>query len=407
MSPSEKITQIRQMMPVTESTAYLNTGTCGPISSVLRDALDSHLAHDFTHGRASFDGFAHLMESSAHLRQQIADLTHTTAEEIALTHHTTDGMNIVLFGLNWQAGDEIITTTVEHEGGLVPIYVLRQRFGVNVRMVDITAVDSDEEIIAKIAAQITPRTRLILFSHVAWNLGNQLPLEQIITLAHAHHVLTLVDAAQSVGAIPLDLAASGVDFYAMPGQKWLCGPEGTGALYVRRDRISLLNMSFSGFLSLKTPMDWDFTGYFMPAPGARRYEVGSLYRPGIHALRENMAWLADASQVGWPWIYERIAQLNSYAYEKLGENTAVEHITRAPGQSGLLCFYLHGYDPARVVTKLAQDNIIIRFLGHPYCLRVSTGFYNTEADIDQLAAALQEITQQDPDDLPEFVSPFG
>jgi L-cysteine/cystine lyase len=406
MPRPDKTKRIRQLFPVTQKKVYLNTGTCGPLSTLMRDNLNQHLEVDFNHGRASADGFVTLLASADSLRQQIATLTHATSEEIALTHHTTEGMNIVLFGLNWQAGDEIITTTVEHEGGLVPAYVLRQRFGVVIRMVDITAADtSDDDIIAKIAAQITPRTRLILFSHVAWNLGNRLPLERIVTLAQQHHILTLVDAAQSTGAIPLDLPASGVDFYAMPGQKWLCGPEGTGALYVRRDRLSLLNMSFSGFLSLKTPMDWDFTGHFMPAPGARRYEVGSLYRPAIHAMATHMAWLAE--EVGWPWIYEQIGALNRYAYDKLGENTAVELITRAPAQSGILSFYLKGYDPARVVTKLAQQNIIIRFLGHPYCLRISTGFYNSKKDIDLLCLALTNISQQDPEALPPFLSPFS
>lgn len=404
MNDSEKVTRIREMMPVTQEKAYLNTGTCGPLATVLRDELNSRLEEDFTAGRASADGFMKLMESSARLRQQIATMTQATAEDIALTHHTTEGMNIVLFGFNWQPGDEIITTTVEHEGGLVPTYVLRQRFGVNVRMVDITAVDSDDDIVAKIAAQITPRTRLILFSHVAWNLGNRLPLKRLVNLAHDHHVMTLVDAAQSVGAIPLDLPASGVDFYAMPGQKWLCGPEGTGALYVRRDRLSLLNMTFAGFLSLKTPMDWDFTGHFMPAEGARRFEVGSVYRPGVHGMAANMGWLAE--EVGWAWIYSRIAHLNAYAYERLQSLAAVDMITRAPGESGLLSFYLDGYDSARVVAKLAQENIIIRFLGHPYCLRVSTGFYNNEEDIDRLVSVLDEVTQQSPDALPEYVSPF-
>lgn len=404
MNNSDKLAAIRTAMPATEAKAYLNTGTCGPMSTVLRQSLDESLAYDFEHGRATGDGFAKMMDSMTDIRARIGRMVHADPSTIALTQHTTNGMNIALFGLNWQAGDELITTTVEHEGGLVPAFILRQRYGVIIRMVDITAADTDAEIVAKLEAAITPRTRALLVSHVAWNLGNRLPLREIAAVCRRHHVLSIVDAAQSFAAIPLDLPALGVDAYAMPGQKWLCGPEGTGALYIRTESLSLFNMSFAGFFSLKTPMDWDFTGHFMPAPGAKRFEVGSIYRPLMHATAANLRWLEE--EVGWEWIYGRIAALSTYVYEQLQTIPQVEMVTRAPAESGLNSFFLTGYDTARVVAKLAEENIVIRFLGHPYCLRVSTGFYNSEADIDKLIAALRHITTLAPEELPEFVSPF-
>lgn len=404
MNNSDKLAAIRTAMPATEAKAYLNTGTCGPMSTVLRQSLDESLAYDFEHGRATGDGFAKMMDSMTDIRARIGRIVHADPSTIALTQHTTNGMNIALFGLNWQAGDELITTTVEHEGGLVPAFILRQRYGVIIRMVDITAADTDAEIVAKLEAAITPRTRALLVSHVAWNLGNRLPLGEIAAVCRRYHVLSIVDAAQSFAAIPLDLPALGVDAYAMPGQKWLCGPEGTGALYIRTESLSLFNMSFAGFFSLKTPMDWDFTGHFMPAPGAKRFEVGSIYRPLMHATAANLRWLEE--EVGWEWIYGRIAALSTYVYEQLQTIPQVEMVTRAPAESGLNSFFLTGYDTARVVAKLAEENIVIRFLGHPYCLRVSTGFYNSEADIDKLIAALRHITTLAPEELPEFVSPF-
>jgi L-cysteine/cystine lyase len=223
-------------------------------------------------------------------------------------------------------------------------------------------------------------------------------MSELVALGHQHKVLSLVDAAQSIGAIELDLPASGVDFYAMPGQKWLCGPEGTGALYVRPDRLSQLNMTFTGFFSMKDFESWDFTGNFMPAPGAKRFEVGTVYRPGIEAMSANLAWLAE--DVGWTWIFERIEHLHHYARQALSQLKGVNFITPPGPNAGLLSFTLGNYDPMRVMTKLLEDDIVIRFLGHPYCLRVSTGFYNTETDIDRLVTALQEIETMDPDSLP-------
>lgn len=398
MTDQEKLAMIRAAMPVTETTTYLNTGTCGPIPQVGQDALAAAAARDFTEGRASMAGFMKAGENKVAAREHIAALTHTRPENIALTHHTTEGMNIVLHGFNWQPGDEIVTTTLEHEGGLLPIYVLRQRYGVTLKMVELDADDTPESMLNKLEAAIGPRTRLMLFSHVAWNTGARLPLEAIVAMGHRHHVLSLVDAAQSAGSIPLDLPASGVDFYAMPGQKWLCGPEGTGALYVRPDRLSLLNPTFVGFTSMENVSMWDFSGYFMPAQGARRFEVGSVYRPGIAAMAATQAWLAD--DLGWEWIYARIAHMQAYARQAIGQLEGVTLLTPPGPQAGLLSFTLSGgYDPAAIVRHLAEQDIIIRFLRHPYCLRVSTGFYNNEADIDRLVAALQHVHTLDPETL--------
>jgi len=321
-------------------------------------------------------------------------------QQIALTHHTTDGMNIIAHGLDWQPGDEIITTDLEHPGGLLPVYVLRQRRGVAVQVVPITAADSPEEIVSKLETAITPRTRLLALSHVAWNLGTRLPLAEIVTMAHRRCVLTLVDAAQSMGTIPLDLPASGVDFYAFPCQKWLCGPEGVGGLYVRADRLSLLSPTFAGYGTIARTGKYDYDGYFMPAEGAARFEVGSVNRPPIQAMVANLDWLEET--IGWDWIYTRITHLAAYARRTLGALPGVSIITPAGPQAGLLTFTLDGYDPARVMTRLAEEKIILRFIDHPYALRISTGFYNTETDIDRLAGALQAIRQIDPESLPEF-----
>ncbi len=400
---TEKLARIRAEMPVTENAAYLNTGTSGPLSKQTIAILTEENTRELMNGRADMKSYVRLSTAKAGLRQAFADLTGATPAEIALTHHTTEGMNIVSHGLNFQPGDEIITTTLEHEGGLLPLYVLKQRRGVTVKTVDLMNVADDAEIVRRLEAAISPRTRLLVFSHVAWNTGQRLPLAEISAMARRHQVLTLVDAAQSVGAIPLDLPASGVDFYAMPGQKWLCGIEGTGALYIRRERLGMLSPTFIGYASLEDSSMFDYDGAFMLAAGARRFEVGTVDRPGIHAMLANMRWLAD--EIGWEWIFERIAATATMTFNALNSLSGVTVITPQAGQSGLITFNLDGYDPARVVTKLVRQNIIIRFLPYPYALRVSTGFYNTESDIDRLLGALEDVLSHSPDDLPEFIPP--
>lgn len=341
-------------------------------------------------GRATSASNSESKLAAAELRQVMARLVKASPNEIALTHHTTDGMNIAVHGLNWQPGDEVVTTTLEHPGGFLPVYVVRQRFGVAVKMIDLPPELGPEEVVARFEAAISPRTRLLVFSHVAWNTGLRLPLAEIVAMAHRHHVLCAVDAAQAAGAIPLDLPASGVDFYAMPGQKWLCGPEGTGALYVRGDDLSLLQPTFVGYRTLGDEGTSNLSGYFLPAANARRYEVGTTYRPGLKAMATNLTWLEET--IGWDWIHARIAHLFDYARGALVALPSVTVITPPGPQAGLLTFILQGQDPTRVVEQLEQADIIIRSIGQPNALRLSTGFYNTEADIDRLLAALQGIS---------------
>lgn len=397
ITDTEKIAMIREAMPATQNSVYLNTGSVGPISTITSEAIRQHDTLELLEGRASTTNYYAFMQTKTDLRQAFADLVKAKAEEIALTQHTTGGMNIVAHGLPWQPGDEVITTNLEHPGGLLPFYVLRQRYGVVVKVMEIPLAGDD--VVARLEAAITPRTRLLAFSHVAWNTGLCLPLDDIVTMAHRHHVLTVVDAAQAIGAIPLDLPASRVDFYAMSGQKWLCGPEGTGALYVRRDRMNELAPTFVGYAAMDRFAGHDWTGYYMPQPDARRYEGGTVYRPAISGMLANLTWLRD--RVGWPWIHRRIAEVADYARRALRETSGVTVLSPAGARAGLVTFAVEGYDPARLVVKLSQEKITLRYIPDPYALRISTGFFNTEADIDRLVAALQAIQKLDPESLPE------
>lgn len=404
MTDAKKLVFIREKMPVTKNSVFLNTGTTGPLSTITIETLNEINNIELKESRAVIPGFVTLVQAKKDVRQAIAKMLNVTPQEIALTHHTTNGMNIVIHGLSWQPGDEIITTNLEHQGGLLPIYSASRRYGVIIKVVNLDVNDTPDEIVAKLEAAITKRTRLLAFSHVAWNTGQCLPMNEIVAMGHRHQVMSLVDGAQSAGAIPLDLAASKVEFYAIPGQKWLCGPEGIGALYIRQDCFSQVSPTFLGYLSLTEPSMYDLNGEFMLAPDARRYEVGTVYRPAIKAMANNLKWLAE--EVGWDWIYAHITQMTNYTHTSLSELAGVTVITPPGSLSGLISFKLDGYEPPRVMMKLLEYNIVVRFVGNPYSLRVSVGFYTTKGDIDRLMAALAAILASAPDSLPEFVTPW-
>jgi L-cysteine/cystine lyase len=389
----EHVHTLRPALGGVTTSVYLNNGTAGPLPQVALDALIAESRYDFERGRADILAFERMLGTLEQLREAFARMLNAGTDEIAITHHTSDGMNIGTWGLNWQPGDELLITNLEHEGGLLPAYAAAQRFGVDVRVADLGLGNDPAAVLAALDAAITPRTRLLSISHVSWSSGATLPLAEIVALAHRRGVLVLVDGAQSVGAIPLDLHALGVDFYAIPGQKWLCGPEGIGALYVRRDRISLLRPTFVSYLSLHTPESYSLSGDFLYAGGARRYEVGTIFRPGLYAMLASLQWIE--ATVGWDWAFARIQQLADRARTLLGTLPGATILT-PDAHAGLVAFTIAGLDPTITANTLLAQDIIMRTIPTQgsYVLRVSTGFYNTEQELVQVRDMLATLIEQ-------------
>jgi len=196
----------------------------------------------------------------------------------------------------------------------------------------------------------------------------------------------LVDGAQSAGAIPINVQELLVDFYAIPMQKWLCGPDGTGALYVRNDSIHYLQSTYVGYWSMKHEEDSEWA----LDDSARRFEVGGRQTAALLGQCAVLNWLEHV--VGYDWLFQRISALNSYTYHALQTIDGLTVLTRTPGASGILTFTLQGRDEGEVVKQLREDyHIYIRSIPESRALRVSTGFYNSEEDIDQLVSALRSL----------------
>lgn len=382
------IDEIRSAMPAVTNRVYLNTGSVGPVAREMQEAMQAASDYEFEYGRASINDFMRVKEKLPRLRTLMGNVINAPEGTIALTHHTTEGMNIVIHGLQWQAGDEMLVTNWEHPGGYLPAFVAAREHGLRLNTAMLDWEDSPAQVREKIVEALTPQTRLVLLSHVMWNTGLRLPLAQIVKDVHEHGAFVLVDGAQSGGAIPIDVQSSGVDFYAITGQKWLCGPEGLGALYVRPDRMGQIHPHWVGFSSMMYPSKLDYAGYFIPNEGARRFETGTIYRPAVFAMLNNLEWLN--STVTWGSIYNRIEGLAGYAWYALKDMGATM-ITQPNAGSGLITFNIDDHDPKVVTKKLLDQDIVVRWLADPYALRIATGFYNNEADIDQLVDALKVI----------------
>jgi len=370
-------------MPATTAHIYLNTGTFGPLPTCVTQSMQERLQAEWQEGRlgvAAFESIANIYNDA---RAKVAHLLNADASEIALTDNTGEGLNIISYGFNWHEGDEIITTNHEHFSALAPLYQIRDRYGVTMHTADLGPV-AERPVLEAITGLVTPRTRLIVLSHVTWTTGAVLDVSAVGRMGRERGIPVLIDGAQSAGAIPVDVKALGIDFYAIPMQKWLCGPDGTGALYVRQGAFDYVAPTYVGYWSVKHEegKDWEL------ADTAQRFEIGGRQTAALAGQCAVLRWLEET--VGHQWLFERISSLSSYAYHALKAIPGVTMLTSQPGASGLVSFVPEGQDVKETVDQLRdKHNIYIRDIPSTKALRVSTSFYNREEEIATLVQALR------------------
>ena len=375
----------RKMFPALSgnSYVYLNSGGSGPPSRETIEAMRE--ADDLCSGPAYLEGtdfYAHQRDLYARARKSAGRLVNVAPNNLALTQSTTHGMNLGAFALDWEAGDEVISSRSEHPGCLVPLHALEKRYGVRLRLAEPPITTE------KIEMAMTPSTQLVAISHVDWTTGEVLPLAEISALARDRGTLTLVDGAQSVGNIPVDVPATGVDMYAFTGHKWVLGPEGMGAFYVRPGLEA--ESTSLGFASLSDPTAFEAEGgyeeYFHE--GARRFEASTM----SPALAAGFAAAVDA-------IYERgsegFAEIRRRADLLIGLLKGMPRITLRsprPTHSGLVSFEISGVAPQEAAEKLLAQEFVVRFIPEPYpYVRASTHLFNTEEELEALAEAVSKL----------------
>jgi L-cysteine/cystine lyase len=356
--------EARAEFPVLERFAYLNAGTLGPLSRATIAAMEKRDRFDHELGRGGKVWFESVLELRERVRERLAVAIGAAPEQIALTRATTDGCNIVLSGLDLGPEDEVVTTDSEHPGLLAPLGAS----GARVRVAEVATRPTAEALDALLGAA-TPRTKLFALSHVLWTTGQVMPVHE---LKAATGLPVLVDGAQSVGAIPVEVGE--LDFYTVSCQKWLCGPEPTGALHVRDPEA--LPVALPTFLSQQS-IDPD--GTFVPKPGALRFDFGWLATPELAGL--------EAALDGAPaWRFERAAEMTSRCRAALA--AAGFAVAGEPGQGTLVPFVAPG-DPVEDAARAYAAGVIVRDLPGTGWLRASCGWWTSDEDLERLVAALR------------------
>ncbi len=369
MTPEE----LRSDIPVLERCTYLNTGASGPSPRrVLETAVETQRAHEYDrhHEPGPYAAAGETLDAA---RERIASFLGVSERELALTESTTDGINRIATAIEFEAGDVVVRTDLEHPAGILPWERLEAHAGVEVRV-----VETDEGRIDREAyAEAVSGARLVCFSALTWTHGTVLPVRELVETARDAGAFTLVDGVQVPGQRPLSLPDWGADAVAGAGHKWLLSPFGSGFLYVREESIADLVPASVGFKSVREPY-----GAYELSPDARRFEVGTT-NVGTHAALAEATALLEA--IGMGTVEARIERLTEELKERVPEGRL---LSPRAFESGLVTVGVD--DPEGAVERLGERDILVRTVPGVEGIRVSVHVFNATADIETLCAALAE-----------------
>lgn len=390
LQPDAVVAQ-RQHFPALHNKTYFNYGGQGPLPQEAIAAIQAaHLKmqEQGPFGVAVNDWIGELMEET---RRAIAQELNVAPGSIAFTENVSWGCNIPLWGLDWQAGDHLVLSDCEHPSVIATIQELERRFGIETTICPLKDTLNNGDPVERLRGFLQPNTRLVVLSHIFWNTGQVLPLKEMVEMCHSfatNHapMRVLVDAAQSVGVLPLHLDDLGADYYAFTGHKWLCGASGFGGLYVHPTALASIQPTYIGWRGLIQDAAGNPKGW---KPDCRRFEVASsdftLYAAMQEALKLHQAWGTATDR------YARIRYLSQRLWEQLQTLPGVRCLRDAPPEAGLVSFTLEGPPHGEVVRSLEAQNFFLRTLRDPDCIRASVHYLTLESEIDQLVEALAQL----------------
>ena len=374
---------LRKKFPLKDSRVYLNNGTFGPSPQVVLDALQSSFTETNTSGE-----YGHIEPE----REKLAEFVGIKTSEISLTHNTTEGINIMCWGLPLKAGDEVIITLHEHVGNALPWLNRAKLHGIVLKPFE--PKSTQEENLDLIKSLVTPRTKVIAIPHVTCTTGLVFPIKEISGFARGKGIFTAIDGAHGAGTFDLDLHDLGCDLYASSYHKWVLGPNGTGFLYVREEILEQVQAYQVGAYS---DLGWDmyqnppeFKGY---VPTAHRFDYGSQSLP---MMRGAVAAADFHKEIGKEKIETRIRELNQYLFDGLSEmRSRLDVLTSSELASriSMVTFKPKKMDYQEAANLISKEGFRIRQVPESKldAIRVSTHIYNSKAEIDSFLKATEKV----------------
>lgn len=382
--PATSWAAFRALVPVTNKWAYFDNAAVGPLTASSKAAILRWANEATEEGDTVWPQW---LQRGGMVHRLAAQILNAADEEIAIINNTTHGITLVAEGFPWREGDNVVTLENEFPSNLYPWMNLASR-GVEVRRLPVVEgrVDLDQ-----IAEACDARTRLITVSWVGYALGWRLDVGDLVQMAHDRNVLVFLDAIQGMGVFPLDVQATGVDFLAADGHKWMLGPEGAGIFYLRKEHLDTLRPIGVGWNSVAQGSDFSNIDLNLRTDAAR-YEGGSQNMVGTIGLAASLQTLIDfgLTPQASP-IAERVLELTDYACERLAEIGAdVASCRESDHRSGIVAFTPPVGDPAEVRRRCLEQGVVLSCRGGR--LRISPHAYCNESDLDRMISVMQSCS---------------
>ncbi|QNI57596.1 pyridoxal phosphate-dependent monomeric L-cysteine/cystine C-S-lyase [Synechococcus sp. BIOS-U3-1] len=395
---------LRELCPALANKTYFNYGGQGPLPTPSLDAITTSWKRIQELGPFTTDIWPYISAEVSKTRGRLARLCNVPAHRLALSENVTTGCVLPLWGLPLHDGDHILISDCEHPGVVAACHELARRRQLQVHTLPVKQLRlgrdqqarTDHDVLAAIEQQLTSRTRLVVLSHLLWNTGQQMPITAVAAQLQQHPAqpYLLVDAAQSVGQIPIAKAAQAADIYAFTGHKWVCGPEGLGGVAISERMLTEAHPTVIGWRSLQ-----DETRAVADDPDpfhhdSRRFEVATSCVPLMAGLRCSLDLLeqegSDDERL------RHIRTLSEQLWKELQSLPEVSPLLEGPPPAGLVSFQMHseatGATPSEVVKALGAEQIWIRDLADPICLRACTHVCTSENDIAQLIDQIRMLS---------------
>ena len=370
--------ELRALFPVTEHLIYFNHAAISPPPTPTIRAIEAQLKDVHENGSLNFRSWIAVKEDA---RKLLANLLGARPEQVAFVRNTSDALSTVANGLNWRAGDNIVTFSHEFPSNIYPWLRVRDAFGVEVRMCD----EHDGRIdLSELEGLIDDHTRIVAISHVQYASGFRTDLERLGQVACRHDALFVVDAIQALGAVPTNVEAEFIDVAAGASHKWLLAPEGVGYLYLSDRARERIQPTLVGWISVPNPEDY-FNFEQGWNRGALAWETGTGPAALLHGFKASLELIQSQ---GEQKIANYLEELTDYLCERLAGRNYDVVSSRAPGEKSQIVCIRHrgGISSMSLYHQLLQQRIVTAPRGDR--LRVAPHFYNTASEVDQFVAAL-------------------
>ena len=395
----------RDLCPALANKTYFNYGGQGPLPTPSLEAITQSWQRIQELGPFTTDVWPYISREVNNTRALLAGLCGVAPHRLALSENVTSGCVLPLWGLPLSQGDRLLIGDCEHPGVVAACHELARRLQLEIDTLPVKQIlggreqqsANDSAVLEALEIHLQPDTRVVVLSHLLWNTGQLMPIAAVADRLqhHVNHPYLLVDAAQSMGQIPVAEAAAAADIYAFTGHKWACGPEGLGGVALSERVLKEANPTLIGWRSLQ---DESRAVFGDPDPfhhDSRRFEVATSCVPLLAGLRQSLELLEQEGTA--EQRLGRIQALSDQLWQALKALPEATPLLEGSPPAGLVSFQLnptaHPSPPSAVVTQLGQQGLWIRDLADPACLRACTHVCTSSEEINALLQAIQSSSR--------------